>query len=240
MLEERPDLRFNDVKCDPFGLALAGTVAMDKRSGAGGLYRLNEGPVATRLLDGLTVDNGLGWSPDSGTLWFADSASPTIAGFEYDVSEGLLDSVKTSIPPQECVDDEGGIWLALWGGGAVHRYLPDGRLDTVVVIPAPNVTNCAFGGDGLDRLFITTARRGLSDDDLERYPHAGGLFVVQPGATGPAATLWRPLGAANVKAICTAPDDIRLVIVKVIVVMARCCGRAIHPIGAGPVRFCFL
>lgn len=129
MLEERPDLRFNDAKCDPFGRALAGTVAMDKRPGAGGLYRLNEGPAATRLLDGLTVANGLGWSPDSGTLWFADSASPTIAGFEYDVSEGLLDRVKTSIPLQEttgvadglCVDDEGGIWLALWGGGAVHR-----------------------------------------------------------------------------------------------------------------------
>jgi sugar lactone lactonase YvrE len=200
LFDKRPDLRFNDAKCDPAGRAFAGSVALDKKPGAGALYRLDAGPEAIRLLDGLTVANGLGWSPDSCTLWFADSANPAITGFEYHLVQGMPGAPKALIPLLEtagvadglCVDDEGCIWVALWGGGAVHRYTPDGRLDTVVEVPAPNVTSCAFGGESQDRLFITTARSGLSDDDLNRSPQAGGLFVAHPGITGPAVTLWCP------------------------------------------------
>ena len=91
-----------------------------------------------------------------------------------------------------CVDDEGCVWVGLWGGGAVHRYAPDGRLDTIVRVPAGQVTSCAFGGAGGSTLFITTARVGLTTDELRLEPLAGGLFVVEPGVTGPPATPWRP------------------------------------------------
>ena len=83
------------------------------------------------------------------------------------------------------------MWVGLWGGSAVHRYAPDGRLDTIVRVPASQVTSCAFGGPDGSTLFITTARVGLTEDALRLEPHAGGLFVVEPGVTGPAATPWR-------------------------------------------------
>ena len=199
MLEDKPLLRFNDAKCDPAGRAFGGTVAYDKTPGAGNLYRLDAGPIATSVLNGLTVSNGLGWSPDARTMWLADSAQPCIMGFDYEIANGsmgarccVLAVQETSgVPDGLCVDDEGGVWLALWGGNAVHRYLPDGRLDTIVRVPTPHVTSCAFGGPDLSTLFITTARRGLAEEQQRREPTAGGIFAVEPGVTGPAATRWR-------------------------------------------------
>jgi sugar lactone lactonase YvrE len=196
-LAERLDLRFNDAKCDPAGRAWAGSVAHDLAPGAGSLYRLDPGPVATLVLGGLTVSNGLGWSPDGRTMWFADSALPYISAFEYDPQTGAMGSARQPVPLAEtsgvadglCVDDEGSIWLALWGGGAVHRYTPDGRLDTIVRLPVERVTSCAFGGPHGATLFITTAR--LDGPEAEREPLGGALFTVTPGVTGPAATPWR-------------------------------------------------
>lgn len=207
MLEEQRDLRFNDAKADPAGRVFAGTMAFDKTPGAGTLYRLDPGPTATPVLNRLTVSNGLGWSPDSRILWFADSAEPVIAGFDYDLATGELGGRRKKIPLQEttgvpdglCVDDEGAVWLALWDGAAVHRYTPDGWLDTIVRVPAPRVTSCAFGGADGSTLFITTARRGMSEDDLLRHPGAGGIFVVEPSVTGPAATPWQPLTGRNTR-----------------------------------------
>ena len=132
-------------------------------------------------------------------MWFADSEQPCIMGFEYEIESGHVGARQYIVSLQEtcgvpdglCVDDEGGIWLALWGGSAVHRYMPDGRLDTIVRVPTRHVTSCAFGGPDLATLFITTARRGLTEEDLRREPAAGGIFTVEPGLTGPAATPWR-------------------------------------------------
>jgi sugar lactone lactonase YvrE len=198
-LADRPDLRFNDAKCDPTGRAWAGTISADMSAGTGTLYRLDPGPVATPVIPGLTVANGLGWSPDGRTMYLADSADPFIRAFEYDAGSGQLGAGRPAVALQEtagkadglCVDDAGCVWVGLWGGGAVQRYAPDGRLDTVVRVPAGQVTSCAFGGSDGSTLFITTARVGLTDEALWREPLAGGLFVVEPGITGPAATPWR-------------------------------------------------
>lgn len=200
LLADRPDLRFNDAKCDPLGRAWAGTLHREMTPGSGTLYRLDPGPVATPVLEGLTVANGLGWSPDGRTMWFADSADRSFRGFAYEPESGLQGPRSHAIELRDtagkadglCVDDEGCIWIGLWGGGAVHRYTPDGRLDTVVRVPALQVTSCAFGGPDGSTLFITTARVGLTADSLERAPLAGGLFVAEPGVTGPAATPWQP------------------------------------------------
>lgn len=199
VLADRPDLRFNDGKCDPAGRAWAGTIESAMTPGTGTLYRLDPGPAATPVLDGLTVSNGLGWSPDTRTMWFADSADRFVRGFDYDLSGGRLGTRRLAIELRDtagkadglCVDDEGFVWVGLWGGSAVHRYAPDGRLDTVVEVPASQVTSCAFGGPDASTLFITTARVGLSPEALLHEPHAGALFVAEPGVTGPAATPWR-------------------------------------------------
>jgi sugar lactone lactonase YvrE len=199
VLADRPHLRFNDAKCDPMGRAWAGTIESAMSPGTGTLYRLDPGPVATPVLGGLTVSNGLGWSPDGRTMWFADSADRFIRGFDYEPEHGRLGDRRLAIELQDtagkadglCVDDEGYVWVGLWAGSAVHRYAPDGRLDTVVRVPAGQVTSCAFGGTDGSSLFITTARVGLMEDALRLEPHAGGLFVVEPGVTGPAATPWR-------------------------------------------------
>jgi sugar lactone lactonase YvrE len=198
VLASRPDLRFNDAKCDPKGRAWAGTVTDDMAPGTGALYRLDPGPIATRVLGGLTVSNGIGWSPDHRTFWFSDSADPYVRGFDFDLATGELGARRHAIEIADtagvadglCVDDEGAIWLGIWGGSAIHRYTPDGRLDTIIEVPASQVTSCAFGGATGTTLFITTARIGLTPEQLEGEPHAGDLFVVEPGVSGPAATPW--------------------------------------------------
>ncbi len=187
VLAGSPELQFNDAKCDPAGRAFAGSMALDETPHTGTLYRLDPGPFATAILTHLTVSNGLGWSPDGRTMWFADSARPMITGFDYDLETGAVGHVRTVIEVQDtegvpdglCVDDEGCIWLALWDGGSVRRYTTDGRLDTVVRVPADAVTSCTFGGPDMATLFITTA--------------VGGLFAVTTDTTGPAATPWRTL-----------------------------------------------
>lgn len=199
MLADRPELRFNDAKCDPVGRAWAGTISAGMAAGTGTLYRLDPGPVATPMLRGLTVSNGIGWSPDGRTMWHADSGDRFIWAYEYEVESGRMGPGRAAVELQEtagkadglCVDDAGCLWVGLWAGGAVHRYAPDGRLDTIVRVPAGQVTSCAFGGSTGSTLYITTARVGLTSEALGREPFAGGLFVVDPGVTGPAATTWR-------------------------------------------------
>jgi sugar lactone lactonase YvrE len=127
---------------------------------------------------------------------------PQLAAFAYDLDDGLMGrrtavielQQDRAVPDGLCVDDDGCVWVALWGAGAVHRYTPDGRLDTIVSVAAEQVTSCAFGGSGLATLFITTARSGLAPEEAERQPLAGSVFAVEPGVTGPAAVPWRPVG----------------------------------------------
>jgi sugar lactone lactonase YvrE len=199
-----PGTRFNDAKCDPAGRAFAGTTSEDAGP-VGELCRLDPGPEATPVLSGLGMANGLGWSPDARTMWFADSARPLVTGYEYDLGSGALGAVRQVIDLQEtagvpdglCVDDEGCVWLALWDGGAVHRYTPDGRLDTVVRLPVSQVTSCTFGGRDMSTLFITTSCWDMTPEALRAQPGAGGIFVVQTGTTGPAATPWRTTAKAK-------------------------------------------
>ena len=199
---DRPDIRFNDAKCDPHGRAFAGTMAYDETPGEAMLVRLDPGPQVYPVLTGLTLANGLDWSPDGRRMHFIDSRSQQVARFDYDLDAGALGARTGAIeipeaqglPDGMCVDDTGAIWVALWGGSAVHRYTPDGALDTVVHLPTRHVTSVAFGGRRAATLLITTARLGLDDEALAAEPYAGGLFVVEPGVTGPAATPWTPIG----------------------------------------------
>jgi sugar lactone lactonase YvrE len=197
-----PGMRFNDAKCDPMGRAWAGRMSYDKTAGVGALYRLDPGPAATAVRCGLTVPNGLGWSPDSKTMWFADSANPWLEAFSYDVTAGHIAPGNVhrtvalppgSVPDGLCVDADGCVWVALWGGGVVLRYTPQGTLDARVELPVSLVTSCAFGGADGTTLFITSARRGLSAEGQAREPLAGAVFALQARVGAPPATPWAGL-----------------------------------------------
>lgn len=187
-----PGLRCNDAKCDQEGRAWVGTMSYDEVPGAGSLYRLDLGPVATPVLSGLTISNGMGWSPGGETMWFTDSVTQVITGFRYEAGElgpvvsRLEIDRRYGLPDGLCVDVDGCVWVGLWGGGMVHRYTPEGRLDTVVNVPASQVTSCAFGGS---TLYITTATHRLAEPE----PLAGALFTVETTTQAPPATPWKPL-----------------------------------------------
>jgi len=190
VLVDRPDLRFNDAKAGPGGRVFAGTMSYESSArGQGELLRLDPGPVATRVHGPVSLSNGIGWSPDGRLMYYVDTLTSIVTVFDYDVDTATptnprpLTKIDTGLPDGLCVDDDGCVWVALYKGWGVHRYTPDGRLDTVIRLPVQNVTCCAFGPGG--RLYITTAR-GTGGDQ----PLAGGLFVAEPGVTGPPAVPW--------------------------------------------------
>jgi sugar lactone lactonase YvrE len=169
----------NDGACDRAGRFFAGTMAEDEATPAGALYRLDPDHVVTRLVAGVTVSNGIGWSPDERLMYYVDSPTRRVDVFDYDPATGAIEGRRpfASLPPGDAVPDgltvdaEGGVWVALWGGSAVHRYDRAGRLDRVLEIPSVNVTSCAFGGAGLDQLYVTAAAGpGETEGALYRWP----------------------------------------------------------------------
>lgn len=187
---DRPQSRMNDSKCDAAGRLWGGTLARDSTPGAGGLYRLDPDLTLTKAFGGTTIANGLGWSPDGTRMYFVDSGPWTLDVLDYDMATGeatdrrrLVDVTEGS-PDGLAVDAEGGIWLAVWGAGAVHRYAPDGTLEEVVAMPTSKVASCCFGGADLSDLYVTTASVEMSDADRAIDPHAGGVFRLSPGVRG--------------------------------------------------------
>lgn len=202
-LADRPDVRFNDAKCDPAGRCFAGTASTIDAPAACGLFRLAAGPAVETVVSGVGLSNGLGWAPNGRSLYYVDTLSGRIDRFEFDLDTGQVGdrhdfaAERPGTPDGLCVDEEGGVWVALWEGGEIHRYLPDGRFVTVLELPVPYLTSCAFGGTDGRTLFITTARPdGMSPDDVARTPHAGDIFAVDAGVGAPPATRWHPVGTA--------------------------------------------
>lgn len=186
----------NDAKCDSRGRLWAGTTHEAERAGAGNLYRIDANHSWRRMVDGVTISNGLGWSIDDKRMYYVDSATRRIDQFDFDVECGevrnrqtfvSVDAADGVMPDGLTVDADGCVWVALWGGGAVRRYTPDGRLDCEVRLPVAQVTSCAFGGPHLDELFVTTAAIGVGRVSRAAQPGAGGLFRIEPGVSGRAA-----------------------------------------------------
>jgi sugar lactone lactonase YvrE len=178
----------NDGGCDPDGRFYCGSMAYDKRAGAAALYRLDPDGSVRAVLDGVTISNGLEWSPDGGRAYYNDTATGRIAVFDYDRGSGLTGRrtfaeipAEDGVPDGLAVDAEGGVWTAVNGGGQVRRHTPDGRVDAVVEVPVRQVTACTFGGGRLDELYITTSREGLPPDE---EPPAGSLFRARIGVPG--------------------------------------------------------
>ena len=180
----RPDLRINDGAVDSRGRFWAGTMQLDSEPEAGSLYRLDPDGSLHTILAKVTISNGIGWSPDGTAMYYVDTATRRIDLFDWEAEGGTIANRRTFVtleagagdPDGLVVDEEGGVWLALWGGFAVRRYSPEGELLGVVDVPVGRVTKAAFGGRGLDELYITTA--------AGPEPHAGGVFRARPGVCG--------------------------------------------------------
>jgi sugar lactone lactonase YvrE len=187
-----PTMRMNDGKVDPVGRFWAGTTDMDHRPGLGTLYRLDPDLRASPMLRDVTISNGLDWSLDGRTMYFIDTPLRQVDAFTFDSADGTIAHRRPAVAIREgagspdgmTLDAEGYLWVALWGGWAVERYAPDGRLDMRVDVPAEQASSCAFGGPEFDMLFVTTARKGFPSGGRPDQPQAGGLFVCRPGPRG--------------------------------------------------------
>lgn len=192
--------RMNDGAVDPAGRFFAGTMAFDERPGAGSLYRVDlDGSVHTVLRD-LTISNGIAWTADGRTVYLADSGPATVRAYDYDVATGGLGASRVVVdlsdddagaPDGLTLDDEDHLWVAVWGGGQVRRYSPDGEQVAAVDVPAANTSSCAFAGPARDLLVISTSTQGLDDAQRAAQPDAGRLFAVRAGVSGQAAGVYR-------------------------------------------------
>jgi sugar lactone lactonase YvrE len=186
-------IRMNDGGCDPHGRFYCGGVHYSEVQGAASLYRLDDDGAVSTVLGGVTVSNGLEWSPDGTLAYYIDTPTHRIDVFDYSEQQGLtgrrtfVDLTESAeLPDGLTVDAEGGVWVAMWEGSEVRRYDPTGALSAVVGVAARRVTACTFGGDNLDRLFITTSRIGVPEGT---EPGAGAVFTHEPGVRGlPART----------------------------------------------------
>lgn len=186
-----PGIRMNDGGCDPQGRFYCGTMAYAMTPGAGTLYRLGVDRRVEPVLTGVTISNGLQWSRDGSTAFYCDSGTGRIDAFDVDPVSGSLSARRpfaaidgaTGVPDGLAIDEEDGVWVALWGGSAVHRYDARGILTEVVELPVPKVTACAFGDPDGRTLYITTSREGIERGD---HPGSGAVFSVRTGVRGAA------------------------------------------------------
>ena len=180
-------VRMNEGGCDPEGRFYCGSMAYDQRPGAAALHRLDPDGGTTRVLDGVTVSNGLEWSPDGSRAYYDDTATHRVDVFDHDPDRGLharrpfAEIPDGGLPDGLTVDADGGLWVALADRGEVWHLTSDGVHDEVVEVPVGKVTACTFGGPDLDQLFITTSREGVPPGE---DPLAGSLFRADVGVRG--------------------------------------------------------
>jgi len=190
--------RFNDCRCDPAGRLWAGTMSRKRWPGTAALYRLVPGGQLEQVITGTTISNGLGWSPDGARMYFIDSLTQRVDVFDYDIRTGEAEgrrafahvAVEAGLPDGLTVDAEGCVWVALFGGGALRRYSPDGELEAHIQLPASHPTCPAFGGEDMQTLFVTTSRHRLNAAERAEQPLAGAVLALRPGATGLAGAMY--------------------------------------------------
>ncbi len=184
----------NDAACDRRGRLFVGSTTAAEVDPRGTLYRIDADLVADRgARRSLTVSNGIDWSPDDTRMYFIDSPTRRVDVLDYDIETGAAENRRPfltlgddveGLPDGMCVDAEGGLWVALWGGSQVLGVTPGGEVHTRLDLPTSQITSVAFGGAGLRTLFITSAAVGLDAQTRASEPHAGGIFSVDVGVAG--------------------------------------------------------
>jgi sugar lactone lactonase YvrE len=184
--------RFNDGRCDPQGRFLAGYMNEQRDGATAALVRLDPGFAQTRLIGGMTISNGLAFSPDGRTMYHADTPTQIIRAYDYDADSGTPASPRELArftregdrPDGAAVDRDGCYWSAFYRGGKVVRIAPDGRVLAEFAVPAMCPTMCAFGGGDLKTLYVTSARQMREPEELARLPQSGGLFAMAVEVAG--------------------------------------------------------
>lgn len=191
--ELRPKMRFNDGKCDPAGRFWAGSLACSEDQPTGTLYALEADMTASAKIENLTIPNGIVWTSDHKTMYYIDTPTFKVDAYDYDIDTGNLSNhrVAVTIAEEDCwpdgmaIDAEDMIWVAHWGGARVNRFNPrTGEKLQQIDVPSPQTTAPAFGGPDLKHMFITSAAYELDEETRGKYPHAGGLFMVEVDVPG--------------------------------------------------------
>lgn len=182
-----PHNRFNDGKCDPAGRFWAGTMSMEDEDKKGALYSFDNGGVVERIRK-IGISNGLAWSKDERTLYYIDTLSFEVVAYDFELETGEIWNKRSVIrftetdgyPDGMTIDADGMLWIAHWDGWQLSRWNPETneKIHTIE-FPVSRVTSCTFGGNGLGDLFVTSARVGLSEKELDEQPLAGSLFVIR-------------------------------------------------------------
>ncbi|MDB4427859.1 SMP-30/gluconolactonase/LRE family protein [Porticoccaceae bacterium] len=189
--QNNPGTRLNDGRADRQGRFWAGSMVESGGRGAGALYCFDQQLQVASKVSGLTISNGLCWSPDSTVMYHTDTPSRRINAYDFDAATGaianqrcLVRTEKGCFPDGSSVDAEGYIWNAQWGASQVVRYSPEGEVDFVLPLPVSQPTCVAFGGPRLDRLFVTSATQGFDEQTLSAEPEAGNVLVFQTNISG--------------------------------------------------------
>jgi sugar lactone lactonase YvrE len=185
-------INLNDGKCDRAGRFWVGAKARDWISPIGRLFRIDADLSVHRMEEGFKLSNGMGWSPDDRTMYYIDSARREIYAYDFDLARGAISNRRTlvrvpeehGLPDGMTVDAEGFLWVAHWNGWRVVRYDPDGRAERVINVPVSRPTSCAFGGDDLTTLFVTSGTMRMSQAELAAQPLAGSLFSLRTDVQG--------------------------------------------------------
>jgi len=180
-----PDNRFNDGKCDPQGRFWFGSMSASEKAEAS-LYRYDPDGSLHKMETGLTISNGLGWSPDCKTFYLTDSPKQKIYAYDFDQATGNISNRRILVdltgerffPDGLTIDSQGYIWSAMWNGWCVIRFSPEGKEIFRLHLSVPLVTSCTFGGEKLEILYITTASVGLSQAEIEKSFYSGDLFAL--------------------------------------------------------------
>lgn len=189
---EATDNRLNDGRCDRRGRFWLGSMNDKQRTDDGSFYRIGTDLSVQKFFDGINIPNGVAFSPDDTTMYFADTPKRMIWAFDFDIEEGVISNrrifadltANPGRPDGSVCDAEGFLWNAEFAGKRIVRYAPDGTVDRVVDMPVTNNTCVGFGGPARDLLYVTTAWQGLSDEQKATEPDAGGLFCLDIGVKG--------------------------------------------------------
>lgn len=192
--------RYNDGKCDESGRLWIGTMDKDCTPKKANFFVVTPDGQGERVLEDVTISNGVIWSPDGKKMYYQDTPTRNITAFDFDNEKGVISNRKEIIhlpdslgtPDGNTIDEEGMLWVANWDAACVTRWNPHtGELLQRIDVPALNVTAVAFGGENMDELYITTASLYMPEDKSANYPQAGKLFVVKPGVKGLKCNYWK-------------------------------------------------
>lgn len=193
MKNELAGSRLNDGKCDPSGRFWVGSMHLEQETGKANLYTITSENILQKKINSVTISNGIVWTSDKKTMYYIDTPTSTIKEFDYNNETGEISNgkiavkipIKFGFPDGMTIDEENMLWVGMWNGNAVIRFNPKtGKVISKIEVPAHNITSCAFGGENLETLYITSARIDMTEEELIKYPLAGSLFSINPGVKG--------------------------------------------------------